>query len=60
MLTFLEEYSRQALCVEVRDKMNSDDVLEVIHPLLRIHGQPEFIRCEHGGEFVTEHLRDCA
>jgi len=52
MLTFLDEYNRQALCVEVRDKMNSDDVLEVIHRLLLIHGQPEFIRSDNLGSDV--------
>ncbi|MDA8817774.1 hypothetical protein N9N27_03160 [Planktomarina sp.] len=52
MLTFLDEYIRQALCVEVRDKMNSDDVLEVIHRLPLIHGQPEFIRSDNLGSDV--------
>ncbi|MDG1505805.1 MAG: hypothetical protein P8Q19_06440 [Planktomarina sp.] len=52
MLTFLDEYTRQALCVEVRDKMNSDDVLEVIHRLPLIHGQPEFIRSDNLGSDV--------
>lgn len=37
MLTFLDEYTCQALCVEVRDKMNSDDVIEVIQRLLLIY-----------------------
>ena len=36
MLTFLDEYTCQALCVEVRDKLNSDDVIEVIQRLLLI------------------------
>ena len=52
MLTFLDEYIRQALCVEVRDKMNSGDVLEVIHRLLLIPGQPEFIRSDNLGSDV--------
>ena len=52
MLTFLDEFTRQALCVEVRDKMNSDDVLEVLHRLLLIHGQPEIIRYDNLGSDV--------
>jgi len=52
MLTFLDEYICQTLCVEVRDKMNSDDVLEVIHPLLLIHGLPEFIRSDNLGSDI--------
>ena len=58
MLTVLDEYTRQALCVEVRDKMGSDDVLEVMHRLLMKHGKPEFIRSDNGGEFVAQHLQD--
>ncbi len=58
MLSVLDEYTRQALCVEVKDKMNSDDVLKVIHQLLMKHGKPEFIRSDNGGEFVAEHLQE--
>lgn len=58
MLTVLDEYTRQALCVEVQDKMNSDDVLEAMHRLLMKYGKPEFIRSDNGGEFVAEHLQD--
>ena len=58
MPTVLDEYTRQALCVEVKDKMNSDDVLEVMHRLLLEYGKPEFIRFDNGGEFVAEHLQE--
>lgn len=58
MLTVLDEYTRQALCVEVKDKMNSDDVLEVMHRLLLKCEKPEFIRSDNGGEFVAEHLQE--
>ncbi|MCH1531432.1 MAG: hypothetical protein L7S68_01995, partial [Planktomarina temperata] len=43
---------------EVRDKMGSDDVLEVMHRLLMKHGKPEFIRSDNGGEFVAQHLQN--
>ena len=58
MLSVLDEYTRQALCVEVKDKMNSDDVLEVMHRLLLKYGKPEFIRFDNGREFVAEHLQE--
>ena len=57
MLTVLDEFTRQALCVEVQDKMNSDDVLRVIHRLLMKYGKPECIRSDNGGELVAEHLQ---
>ena len=46
MLTVLDEYTREALCVAVRPKMNASDVLDVLHRLLMKHGKPEFIRSE--------------
>ena len=58
MLTVLDKFTRQALCVEVQNKMNSDDVLKVIHKLLMKHGKPEFIRSDNGGELVAEHLQE--
>ena len=32
MLTVLDEFTRQALCVEVQDKMNSNNVLSALDP----------------------------
>ena len=58
MLTVLDEYTRQALCVEVKGKMGSDDVLEVMYRLLIKHGKPEFMRSDNGGEFVAAHLQN--
>ena len=52
MLTFLDEYIRHALFFAVRDKMNSDDVSEVIQRLLLMHGQPEFILSDNLGSDV--------
>ncbi|MGI3171630.1 IS3 family transposase [Pseudooceanicola sp. C21-150M6] len=47
MLTVLDEYSREALCVAVRPKMNANDVLDALYPLLMKHGKPEFIRSDN-------------
>ena len=46
MLTVLDEYSRQALCVAVKTRMGSVDVVEALYPLLLKHGKPESIRSE--------------
>ena len=32
MLTVLDEYTRQALCVEIKPRMGSADVLEALWP----------------------------
>ena len=58
MLTVLDEYSREALCVAVKSKMNSADVLDALYPLLLRHGKPEYIRSDNGSEFIATSLQD--
>ena len=53
MLTVLDEYSREALCVTVRPKMNAADVLEALYPLLLKRGRPEYIRSDNGPDFIA-------
>ena len=38
MLTVLDEYTREALCVAVWPRMNAHDVLDALRPLLMKHG----------------------
>ncbi|MCB9954912.1 MAG: transposase family protein [Caulobacterales bacterium] len=58
MLTVLDEYTRQALCVDVKPRMGSAEVLEALCPLLLKHGKPEFIRSDNGKEFIAEALQE--
>lgn len=51
MLTVLDEYTREALCVAVAAKMGAADVLEVLYPLLLKRGKPDYIRSDNGPEF---------
>lgn len=57
MLTVLDEFTRQALCVEVKPKMGSADVLEALYKLLLKHGKPEYIRSDNGSEFIAAALQ---
>jgi transposase InsO family protein len=57
MLTVLDEYTREALCVAVRSKVTAHDVLDALHPVLMKHGKPEFIRSDNGPEFVALHFQ---
>lgn len=54
MLTVLDEYTREALCVTVKPRMGNAEVLEALYPLFLRHGRPEFIRSDNGPEFVAE------
>ena len=58
MLTVLDKDTREALCVAVRTKMNANDVLEALYPLLLKHGTPEYIRSDNGPEFIAVPLQD--
>lgn len=57
MLTVIDEYTREALCVDVRPKMNANDVLDVLFDLIPKRGKPRFIRSENGPEFIAENLQ---
>ncbi len=53
MLTVLDEYTREALCVVAASKMGAADVLEALCPLLLKRGKPEYIRSDNGPEFAA-------
>lgn len=59
ILTVLDEYSREALAVEVRRRMTQGDVWEVIEGLARKRGNPGLIRSDNGSEFVAKKLQAC-
>ena len=53
MLTVLDEYTRQALAVDVAHKISAADVLEALYPLLITDGRPHYIRSDNGPEFTA-------
>lgn len=54
MLTVIDEYTREALCVAAAHKMGAAEVLEALYPLLLKHGKHDFIRSDNGPEFTLE------
>lgn len=48
---------REALCVTVKPKMGSADVLEALYPLILKRGKPAFIRSDNVREFTAEVLQ---
>ncbi len=57
LLTVIDEYSREALAIEVGRKMNSQDVLRTLARLFVRHGPPEYIRSDNGPEFTAKVVR---
>ena len=57
MLTVIDEYTRQALCVAVATKMGHAEVLDALYPLFLKHGRPEYLRSDNGPEFIAGDLQ---
>ena len=56
MLTVLDEYTHEALCLALRSKITANDVLDASQSVLMKHGKPEFIRSYNGLECVALHF----
>jgi len=58
ILTVIDEFTRECLALEVKRKLNSQDVLRVLARLFLEKGVPEFIRSDNGGEFTAIVVRE--
>ncbi len=57
ILTVLDDFSREALAVEVERRMDNTGVRKTLKRLIAQRGAPEFIRSDNGSEFIAEALR---
>ena len=57
MLVVVDEYSRECLAIEVRRRLTSQGVQEVLGALFIQHGCPKYIRSDNGPEFIAQALR---
>lgn len=57
-LTIEDEYTREALAIEVQRSITSRDVIETLRYLFEVRGAPQHIRSDNGPEFVAQALRD--
>jgi transposase InsO family protein len=58
MLTVIDEFTRECLCIRVAHQLKSDDVLEALSDLFITQGLPDHIRSDNGSEFTAAALRD--
>jgi len=56
-LTIEDEYTREALAIEVARGITSRDVIETLRYLFEIRGVPQHIRSDNGPEFIAKGLR---
>jgi len=57
MLTVIDEYTRECLAIQVKRKLNSQEVLYALSRLFLQHGPPQHIRSDNGPEFVAKAVR---
>ena len=57
MLCLIDEFTREALAIRVKRKLNSTDVLEVLADVMICRGTPQHIRSDNGPEFIASALR---
>jgi putative transposase len=52
-LTIIDEFTREALAIDVAVSIRSGRVIEVLARLISKHGAPQFLRSDNGSEFVS-------
>ncbi len=57
LLTVVDEFTREALAIEVSTTLASGHVKAVLSRLFRAHGAPQFLRSDTGPEFLAKLLR---
>jgi len=55
-LTVVDEYTREALAIDVAGSIRSTRVVEVLSRLISIRGAPRYLRSDNGPEFVSAAL----
>lgn len=58
MLCVVDEFTREALAIVVKRRLNSSDVLEVLAELMLARGTPSHIRSDNGPEFAAVAVKE--
>ena len=58
MLNVIDEFTREALAIEVDRGIDADGVIDVLERLALKHGVPHYVRFDNGPEFVAHAVRD--
>jgi putative transposase len=58
MLNVIDEFTREALTIEVDRSIDADGVVDVLDRLALQHGAPHYVRFDNGPEFVAHAVGD--
>ncbi|WOI35505.1 IS3 family transposase (plasmid) [Tritonibacter scottomollicae] len=56
-LNIIDEFTKEALVIKVKRKLNSVDVVDALTDLFILRGPPEYIRSDNGAEFIAKKVR---
>ena len=56
-LNIIDEFTKEALVIRVKRKLNSVDVVDALTDLFIQRGPPEFISSDNGAEFIAKKVR---
>ena len=57
MLTLIDEHSRECLTIDVKRRLNSEDVIDRLPQLFCSRGTLDYIRSDNGAEFTCHKVR---
>ena len=57
-LNITDEFSRQALAIEVERSMSGDDIVTILEALINVHVAPEFVRMDNSTEMTSNTVAD--
>jgi putative transposase len=55
-LTIVDEWTHEALAIDVAGSIRSTRVIEVLSRLISVHGAPRYVRSDNGPEFIATAL----
>jgi putative transposase len=55
-LTVVDEYTREALAIDVAGSIRSSRVIEILAKLISVRGAPRYLRSDNGPKFVSTAL----
>jgi putative transposase len=57
LLTVVDEFTRESLCIRVERSLKSEDVRLTLEALFKDYGTPAYLRSDNGSEFVAQCLQ---
>lgn len=59
LLSVIDEFTRQCLCIRVERSLKSEDVRQTLELLFQDYGKPLYLRSDNGSEFIARTLQGC-